>query len=301
MRSTVKGVVEGALCAGGLTALGRWRKRSRSLVLAYHNIVPDDHEAVGDPSLHLPRSRFAEQLDHLRRHVDVVPLGEAISPEKGTRRPRVAITFDDAYRGALRFGIEELAKRGMPATVFACPGRLDGHAFWWDRYAIVPGAGGLRDVALSRCRGRDELVAEWAERKGLRPGAVPDYMTSGSLEDLRAAAGSGAIRIGAHTWSHPNLARATADELETELGATARWLERELGGFHAPYVAYPYGLSSPVSEQAALRAGYRAGLRIRGGWFRSGSVEPFATPRMNVSSGISIRGFALRIAGVLQT
>jgi peptidoglycan/xylan/chitin deacetylase (PgdA/CDA1 family) len=299
MRRLVKNVVERVVVGGGVAALARARLRGRSLVLSYHDIVPDDHPPQGDRSLHLPRRSFVEQLDTLRRIADVVPLREAIrgGPDRG--KPKVAITFDDAYRGAVRIGLEEVARRGLPATVFVCPGRLGGHAFWWDRYAPGTGLGDFRELALGEGRGREELVEALAGQAGMRARAVPEVMTTASLDELRAAVGAPGITLGAHTWSHPNLARATDEELEVELGDTARWLDGEFGGAYAPYLAYPYGLTRDRCAAVAARVGYEAGLRIEGGWFQPGGTDPFATPRLNVSAGLSGKGFEMRLSGLL--
>ena len=234
MRRLVKRLAEGVLVGSGVAALARSRLRGRSLVLSYHNVVPDHHEPQGDRSLHLPRRSFLAQLDAIQRHMDVVSLPDAVRGGGARGRPRVAITFDDAYRGAVRIGVAEVARRGLPATVFVCPGRLDGHAFWWDRFSTGPRLGAFRDLALGEGRGREELIEPLARAAGLRPADVPEVMTSASLDEFREAARSPGITLGAHSWSHPNLARATDEELEIELGDTARWLAPGDGrGLHA--------------------------------------------------------------------
>ena len=123
IRAALKAVTERVLVQAGPVGLSRRGIRRRALVLAYHNILPDDTTSLGDRSLHLPRARFVEQLDELTQHCEIVSLDEAIehawSPDAA--RPRVAITFDDAYRGAVTVGIPELVRRGLPATVFVAP------------------------------------------------------------------------------------------------------------------------------------------------------------------------------------
>src|SRR5262245_66396382 len=105
IRAAVKVAAESLLVRTGPAALSRRALRRRARVFAYPNIVPDDASILGDRSLHLPRARFVEQLEELVRHCQVVSLPEALasawSPE--AERPRVAITFDDAYQGAVTF------------------------------------------------------------------------------------------------------------------------------------------------------------------------------------------------------
>src|SRR5678816_2862632 len=100
MRKALRGAVEFAMVASGLPVLGRRRRRGDTLVLAYHNVVPDGAEAFGDRSLHLPLSRLRQQLAALEATHEVVSLDELETPAR-TERPRAAITFDDAYAGAL--------------------------------------------------------------------------------------------------------------------------------------------------------------------------------------------------------
>ncbi len=119
----------------GLTRLGRSLSRSRVLVLAYHNIVPEGAEDAGDPSLHLPEKQFARQLDLLVETHTIVPLQSALTDAWEPNRPRAVITFDDAYRGAVTVGIDEIVRREIPATVFVTPAFVDGRSFWWDALA----------------------------------------------------------------------------------------------------------------------------------------------------------------------
>src|SRR6476646_910636 len=109
VRAGLKQAVERLLIGAGVAGVSRARLRHRSVVLAYHNVVPDDAPPVGDLSLHLSQSRFAAQLDELARHAEVVPLDAVFSRAVG-KRPRVAITFDDAYLGAVTRGVDELAR-----------------------------------------------------------------------------------------------------------------------------------------------------------------------------------------------
>src|SRR5258706_9071692 len=97
----VKKLAELAVSSGPVLAVGRALRRGRVLVVAYHNVVPDDWAGTGDTSLHLRLSRFVGEIDRLRQTHDVVPLSEATEPARPGARPRAVVTFDDAYRGAV--------------------------------------------------------------------------------------------------------------------------------------------------------------------------------------------------------
>ncbi|HVI72058.1 MAG TPA: hypothetical protein VM656_11280, partial [Pyrinomonadaceae bacterium] len=132
LRSSLKHAAEFGLTAFGATRLARARHKAHTLVLAYHNVVPEGEAARGDTSLHLPQRDFSQQLDLLQRTHHVIPLTDLATAHK-TAKPRAIITFDDAYAGALEAGVVELQKRSLPATVFVTPAFVGGAAFWWDR------------------------------------------------------------------------------------------------------------------------------------------------------------------------
>jgi peptidoglycan/xylan/chitin deacetylase (PgdA/CDA1 family) len=231
---------------------------------------------------------------------DVVPLQEALEPSRGMRRrPRAAITFDDAYVGAVTSGVDELTRRSLPATIFVAPAFLDGGSFWWDQLTQpgAPLADDVREIALSQLRGDSNAITVWAEREGLTVRRLPPYAVCASQEVLHAAAARPGISIGSHTWHHLNLTRLGSEHLAEELTRPIAWLRERFDSF-VPFVSYPYGLSTPAVEAAAAAAGYAAAFRVTGGWLRSGTMSRFAVPRFNVPSGMSRRSFALRTDGM---
>lgn len=303
MRPRLKRLAESALVWSGAASVSRRGRRSRSLILAYHDIVPNGTEPAGDGSLHLGQTRFAAQLDALARTHDIVPLRAIIDGPAGTgRRPRAAITFDDAYHGAVTAGVAELARRGLPATIFVPPGLLGGQQFWWDVLS-APASGALdptiRAHALSDLAGQGDRILEDAARVGAPRHTLPPHVRSATEEELGRAAAVPGIALGAHTWSHPNLAALDAAELDAELGGPLVWLRQRFEGV-LPYLTYPYGLYTLAVQRAARAAGYSAALRIDGGWVPSSGVDPFAVPRLDVPAGVSADGFHLRAAGLVS-
>lgn len=302
MRSVLKRGAERVLARAGEARLRRGSLATRALVLAYHNIVPDGEAIAGDRSLHLPQRRFAEQLDLLGAHCEVVPLDEVLTPARQpATKPRVAITFDDAYRGAVWVGVQELAERGMPATLFVAPGFPGGASFWWDLYAdersgSVPAD--FRRHCLSALRGDDAAVRAAAQERGRTSTAPPEHATAASETELLAVEQNAGITLGSHTWSHRNLQGLDEASVREELGRSLQWLrDRFLRSI--PWLAYPYGLYSPTVERIAKEAGYVAALRVDGGWMPPRDVPRFALPRFNVPAGLSASGFLLRISRVL--
>lgn len=293
--------VERALSSDAMGRIVRHRIVGRRLILAYHGIVPEGAPRAGERALFVDQREFAAHLDILAEIADVAPLDRI--DEAGDGRPRVAITFDDAYRGAVMEGVQELSRRGLPATIFVAPGRLNGHVFWWD--ALTQGESDLDESvkrhALTRLAGSDERVRAWALSVRLpSTDSLPPYAMAAALSELRAAVANPGITVGSHTWSHANLASLAPSEIVAEIERSRDWLVTEFGQKAIPWLAYPYGMDSPEAHRTAARASYAGGLRIGGGWYSPSRVSRFARPRMNVASGLSIAGFRARILGAVR-
>ncbi len=300
----LKRVVEKLLLYGGPASAARVMVGRRALVLAYHNIVPAGERPAGDRSLHLPLERFCKQLDLLESTCDTVPLASLLEPNGAVGgRPRLAITFDDAYRGAVTVGVPELVRRGLPATIFVAPAFVGGGDFWWDALSdpatgVLPGD--LRRRALTEQRGDDGQIRAWAAEIGVPMRRLPAYSTCASEHELAAAAGLGNITVASHSWGHQDLRALSRGDLARQLEVSLGWLRERYNKATIPWLSYPYGLSSPAVARAAAANGYAAAVENTGGRMRHGVLERFSVPRLNVAAGLSVDGLALRIAGVLS-
>jgi peptidoglycan/xylan/chitin deacetylase (PgdA/CDA1 family) len=296
-RRGVKRAIERVLTSrSGLASLAAFAS-GRTVVLAYHNVLPDDETVTGEGPTHLALSRFRSQLDLLEEHCDIVPLDEMLRPPpRPGGRLRAVITFDDAYTGTLRTAVPELERRGWPATIFVPTGFIGGPGFWWDRLRLSGWSG--ERTPLEELRGEDARILEWARARKLEvrpqgPSQLP------ATEDLLALAGwTGLVRFGVHTRGHPNLRALAPDEVEVELVQCRNWLQdRALPVSN--WVAYPYGLTSNEVENVVRRTGFEGGLTIAGRWVPKPVTNPFRVPRAIFPAGISDRNFLLRVYGVV--
>jgi peptidoglycan/xylan/chitin deacetylase (PgdA/CDA1 family) len=303
MNRELKHAAERVALMSGIPTITRRLRRRRALILAYHNVVPTGELASGDLSLHLAEKSFAEQLDYLGDTCDVVSLTDLIENAPANPvRPRVAITFDDAYAGAATAGLDELNRRDMPCMIFVAPGLL-GNDTWWDivarsmggeipAHTRLPWLNGLAGDGEEILRVADSRVTENATRP------TGPAMRIASMEVLNVAAARSGVSIGSHTWTHRNLAALSPDRLRSELVQPIEWLGERFASF-VPLLSYPYGLSSKSVEAAAAQAGYRAAFRVDGGWISERPDDSrFALPRLNVAAGLSLDGFRLRLSGI---
>lgn len=283
-----------------------WRLRRRAvrlgcIVLAYHNIRPPNEAEAGERALHIPWERFRRHLDVIQECADVVSLSAPYATRQPGQRLRVVLTFDDAYSAAVELGLPEMARRGLPATMFVAPGLLEGRSFWWDQLAD-PASGELppetRDRLLALEAGQQDRVRVWASRCGAPwVESLPRWATGASIAALRMASKLPGISLGGHSWSHPNLTALDDSALSEEMIRPRRWLRDQALG-EAEWLAYPYGLATNVTAAAAKDAGYSGALMVSGGFITDSSSD-FLMPRLNVPAGLTRAGLRLRLSGWL--
>lgn len=303
IRSLVKRAIEIGLVGSGTAAILRRLHRTDAVILAYHNVVEDESPDAGDSALHLRRSDLINQLEMLARTHEIVPLDRLISEDRNVRaRPRAALTFDDAYHGAVTIAVPEIAMRGHPVTVFVSPSFLDGGVFWWDALADSGGNGldpETRAVVLDQLAGDTVRAKQWAAGTGkLWNDDLPATHKCVSTSKLERAASMPEVTLGSHTWTHANLTRISDAQLREELTRPLNWL-RERFERVSGILCYPYGSYSAGIEAAAAGLGYHSGLRVEGGTLRGDRVAAFSAPRINVPARLSRDGFLLRTAGLL--
>lgn len=291
----LKRSIEFVLLKSGAVSISLARRAGSLLVLAYHNVV-GERRASGDTSLHLPLDQFVSQLDVIEECASVVSLDD----ESGERdRLRVALTFDDAYAGALELAIPELQRRQLPATIFVAPGLLGAAGTWWDQYLgqSVVGAEEIRGEALATHGGDATKISRWMSARGVSAQELPAEYGIASEQQLARVAMQPGVTLGCHTWDHPNLAALPPTEVHRQLRQSMDWLGNYSS--YRPWIAYPYGMESPTVRRICRELGLVRGYRVSGGFGKSGG-DPLGRARYNVASGLSLDGFRLRLAGILS-
>lgn len=265
-------------------------RKGKSIILAYHNVVPVGSPSIGDRSLHLSSDKFERQLDLLLDEMEIVSLDHVLSPFDGGG-PRAAITFDDAYSGSLKLGVESCIRRGVPCTVFVAPGLL-GRVPHWDREANADRWSEVdRQYFLWKQRGLGEHHP-WKSGSDFE-----DIVRIATKEEVLSVASSPLVSFAGHTFRHPNLAALTTLECAEEVRASADWLEALLGEKARNYVAYPYGYA-PLEPRLVLeQTGLSFGFVASGMWFTSSHGDHSLVPRWNVPSGLSLDRFLLGLRG----
>lgn len=278
--------------------------RARLSILIFHRVLPRQ-----DPLF--PGEVFAEQFATLMNHVAsrfrVLALRDAVRAlAQGTLPARaMAITFDDGYADNLEIAAPILQRNRMPATVFVATGYLDGGCMWNDlviqafrttqrtsvdlhsiglgtfhlgshkdrRAAIDQVIAHLKYLPVHERRDRAERVLHAAEADA----PIGLMLTRDSVRALHAAG----FDVGAHTVTHPILARLASDAAWEEIRQSKLDLEA-LTGKPVGLFAYPNGKPGadylPDHARMIREAGYEAAFTTAPGAANRGS-DVYQLPR----------------------
>lgn len=223
VQRSLLGLYQGATASLRMRAVRRMASEGRApvSVLFYHRIAdanPNDWT--------LPVADFCRQVDWLARRFDFVSLAEArrrLAAGK-SRRPAVAITFDDGYGENCDHAVPLLLRRRIPFTYF---------------------------VSTQIVRDQSAFPHDLAAGVRLRPNTITE---------LRSMADAG-VEIGAHTRTHADLGRSTnADWLREEIVGSISDIEGWTGRRPRSF-AFPYGQTTSFTPEA-MRVARDAGVQV---------------------------------------
>ena len=304
-------VSESLMAPPGLALLER--AIGRGGIVAYHGV----REGSLLRSTHITPTAIQVQFEFLAESYRVLPLAEFVARRKAGRSLRgcVAITFDDAYLGILTHVLPSLKRLGLAATVFVASSFcVREKRFWWDRFEwarqrlepvrsarLLREAGldvraadhEVRDRLLTRYRGALPRALDQAlQRAESEVGLVPERAMT--TEELLELARCDLVDFGCHTVHHYALPWLTPPKAEKEIRLNHEWLRARLPRVR-PYLAYPYGLYTPTTVEAARRSGMEAAFSISG--LAATSRFPlYDCPRIGMADVFPLKSLRLRLA-----
>jgi polysaccharide pyruvyl transferase WcaK-like protein/peptidoglycan/xylan/chitin deacetylase (PgdA/CDA1 family) len=282
------------------------------VVLAYHRVDPHPGE---DPfRISVARDTFERHLEALAARFRLVgPDGlQGPVPED---RPALLLTFDDAYETVYRHAFPVLARRRVPAVVFAATGYVgSGRPFWWERLARWRRLAGL--PAGERDRLQRELRHLPAAERDARldaMGAPPEDAIgpegrAATWEMLAEMQASGLVEVGGHTRWHPSLGLLDQAEAAAEVRGAIDDIEAELG-LRPRLFAFPHGSPDDVSPAAVAALAERgiehafttsAGV-LAPGAHSPGSPAALTLPRLLVPGDLPAAALVRRIEALLPS
>lgn len=301
-----------------LQALSPTGRDARLSILIFHRVTPQ-RDPLFPGEMHA--ARFDATLAWLARWFRVLPLRDAIARLQAAELPAraLAITFDDGYADNVEVALPILQRHGMPASFFVASDYLGGGCMWNDEIieavrastldeldAGPLGRHSLRDVEARR-RAIAQLIAQIkylpplvrAEavhevQRCARVGAAPALMMY--PEGVRTLHRAG-MEIGAHTATHPILARLTRADAANEIARGRTALEEIIG---EPVTGFAYPNGKPDTDYLRehvdmVRAqGFAYALSTARGAARLGD-DVFELPRFTPWDDTRLR-FGLRMA-----
>jgi peptidoglycan/xylan/chitin deacetylase (PgdA/CDA1 family) len=244
--------------------------------------------------------------------------------------PFAVLTFDDGYRDNLDHALPVLQAHNAPCTVFVTTGFAEGTApLWW--IDLEEAIARQNAVTVDLPSGRTTFAAASAQEKAeaferiywaLRPGpeeafraVVAQLAADAGIDPLartralcldwagiRTLAADPLVTIGAHTLTHPMLAKHDEAAARAEMVESKRIIEEKLGR-DVRHIAYPVGDPGSAGQREfrlARACGFETAVTTRPGMlFAAHAQHLTALPRISVNGLFQRRGdVAALLSGV---
>lgn len=318
-----RSVIETGLGVMGATRLHRIAgrlTRGMGAILTFHHVRPER------PEPYAPNRGLSVTPEHLEgvirllreRRYALVSIGEAVHRLlHADERERFAVlTFDDGFADNLHHAMPVLERHAAPGTFYIATGYASRTArLWWveleeairrlprvraevdgQRFDLPAGTAAEKTRAFETLYwplrdGPEEhlldVIGRLADEAGVdRPALVRSMCLD--WEGVGALAASPLVTIGAHTVSHPRLAKHDEARVRRELAESRATLQEKLG---RPVLDFAYPVGDPTSAgvrefRLAAEAGYRSGVTTR-----PGVLYPQHRDRLTALPRLSVNGF----------
>jgi peptidoglycan/xylan/chitin deacetylase (PgdA/CDA1 family) len=291
--------------------------RGQGAILTFHHVRPWDHASFAPNRLLEITPQFLDAALHRAASLgfEVVSLDEALERiARPSERPFLVLTFDDGYRDTLHHALPVLERHNAPFTLYATTGFVERTArLWWIELADAIGA--LETVALECDKGcvvwptasvaqkrkafrqiywrlragpEDRLLSATAmlmAQAGRKAADLPAALCLDRAELARLAAHH-LCTIGAHTLTHPMLAKHEPDVARHEMAESGRLL-RLWTGQPVRHLSFPVGdptSAGPREFALARDLGFASAVTTRPGMiFPDHAARLTALPRLSVN------------------
>ena len=307
------------IAASGLHRAAASRLRGLGAILMLHHVRPFEHGGFAPNRLLEVTPQFLDSA--LTRAVALgfqfASLEDVVAQVRhgSDGPPLLAVTFDDGYVDNLEHALPVLRRHGVPATVFVTPGFAERTAtLWWLdlEHAIAASSEMIVDIGAGEerlpCADDAQRTAAferiyWSLRTGpeerLRSAiallaaraGVDTQATVGRLcldwAGLAQLAADPLVSIGAHTMTHPMLAKHDAAVMRSEMAQSRNAIVERLG-VPVRHFAYPVGdpgSAGPREFAMAAELGFEAAVTTR-----PGMLFPVHAERLTALPRVSLNG-----------
>lgn len=309
---------------GAIARLGadRWladRARGVGMILMLHHVRPWEPRGFAPNRLLEVTPAFLEAALRLARDEGFEPVSldeaaERLADGGQAAKPFLAVTFDDGYRDNAEFALPILKRHHVPWTMFVTTGFATRTAsLWWleleeairglDRVDIDAGDDHLRLATdTDSAKAAAYRAIYWRLRKGTEDrlrAAVADLAEDAGVDGralvqelcldwdgIRAISREPGVTIGAHTLTHPMLAKQNEVFARHEVIESKTIIERVIG---RPVRHFAYPVGDPGSAGArefglAAEAGFATAVTTRPGHvFADHADHLLALPRVSLN------------------
>ena len=319
-RKLLRNVLRGS---GGLRLLESVPVWSGLVVLNYHRIGSHGHSLLDHALWSATEDDFDAHVRMLKSHFDLIGLddlqaaiGDASRDETRRRHRFAMITFDDGYIDNYELAFPILQAHDASATFFLTTGFVhDRRLGWWDEIAWMVRTSPRRSLKLSPPWFDDESDAATEPANVLIRRLLqayyrlPGHQTDDYLNWVAEVTGSGrapailsetlwmnweqvnemadgGMSIGAHTVTHPVLARLSAEEQLFEVLESRLVIEQAI---RRPVTAFSYPVGrrdafNSDTRNALSDAGFDWAFSYYGGFVSGEAADRFDIPRVAVEA-----------------
>ena len=293
--------------------------RGMGVILMFHHVQPAKARSFSPNGLLEITPSFLEAtIDRVRQlGYDITTLDEALDhlrSRQARKKPFAVLTFDDGFRDNRDWALPVLDRLGAPAVFYVTTGFADRTArLWWveleeavrrtdrvrvaiggERHDLPAGDADEKRAAFRflywrlRNAPEEELldrIAELCANHGVDGRTI---VAERCLDwaGIEAVAQHPLITVGAHTISHPRLAKRSEAVVRAELAGSRAILESRLGR-SVRHLAYPVGDRTSAGRrefEIAKDVGYVSGVTTRPGViFQQHERHLLALPRLSVN------------------
>ena len=291
--------------------------RGRGVILTFHHVRPAAFGAFAPNRLLEITPGFLDATVRTLRAegFDIVPLDEVPSRlDEPSAKPFAALTFDDGYRDNVEHAAPVLRRHSAPWTLFVTTDFAEGRGrLWWleleraiarlERVGLTVGGEALDLPSRTAAEKRNAFAAiYWRLRAGPEDvllatiarlaesaGGVPEEMVRSlclGWDEIAELARDPAVAVGAHTVTHPMLAKHDEARARREIADGKAIVEAKLGR-PVRHLAYPVGdptSAGPREFRLAREAGFATAVTTRPGHvFPAHAQHLHALPRISVN------------------
>lgn len=281
----------------------------KATILTFHRINPV-RDKLWDP---VDPALFEKVMKFISRKYEVLSLNEICLEQPGSKKPLLAITFDDGFKDYAEYALPILKKYNFHSTMFVVTDCVENnlptwtyimdYLFFHTKILTLPafdyGIDGIPFSVNHWQSKADQLEYSRKIKKSLKKlnsikrKEILAFFTSNfndvnvpgnlmlSWDDLRSLKNE-KVDIGSHTVSHPPLTTIRdSDDLEYEIKISGDIIKKELG-FFPTAISYPVGSYDDKVKAATKLAGYKMGLTVDQKKYNPLQYDMFAIPRIEV-------------------